>query len=339
MGAIHLHRIALVTSLNEAVGYKAGIALTRDQMCRFLPSDDAELIDGDDHSLIRVRSEEFDEMFCKLLYAVGNIASADTTPRRIKLYHSLKNDERRFSIYSKVCGRFATFLEEKINETRPDGQKFIDHKPFVDWAKKECGPEGALMALEMLIGLAEDQHRSFFDQIRMINWVNVAELTELFDSESLATPHGKFFDQRFLDFLSHNYASIDEIHWRQFEGLTCEHFHREGFDVEIGKGRDDGSIDARVWKRGKSKKTPPLILVQCKRQKEKVGKVVVKALYSDVLYEKAKRGLVVTSSALSPGAQKVCSARSYPVEEANRDTLKKWINAMRTPYSGIFMGE
>jgi restriction system protein len=142
-----------------------------------------------------------------------------------------------------------------------------------------------------------------------------------------------------VDFLSHNFQSIDQINWRKFEGLTCEFFHRVGLDVKIGKGRNDDSIDARIWAKGKSATKPPLILVQCKRQKDKVEKVVVKALYADVIHEKAKLGLVVTSSALSPGAQKVCSARSYPVAESNRDTLKKWIGAMRTPYSGIFLGE
>jgi restriction system protein len=195
------------------------------------------------------------------------------------------------------------------------------------------------MALVMLQGLNEDLHKSSLTQIRRIAWQDVTELAELFESEKLETPHGEFFDQRFVDFLSHNFQSIDQINWRKFEGLTCEFFHRIGLDVEIGKGRNDESVDARIWAKGKRTKKPPLILVQCKRQKDKVGKVVVKALYADVIHAKAKLGLVVTSSALSPGARKVCSARSYPVIESNRDTLKKWIGAMRTPYSGIFLGE
>ena len=48
---------------------------------------------------------------------------------------------------------------------------------------------------------------------------------------------------------------------------------------------------------------------QCKRQKEKVGKVVVKALWADVQHEKASPGLIVTTSRLSPGAKEVCAAR------------------------------
>ena len=79
--------------------------------------------------------------------------------------------------------------------------------------------------------------------------------------------------------------------------------------------------------------------MQCKREKEAVGKVVVKALYADVKHEDARLGLIVTSNALAPGARKVCLARSYPILEANRETLNSWVEEMRTPYSGVFLGE
>ena len=154
--------------------------------------------------------------------------------------------------------------------------------------------EGAAMALLICEGLNEDMHKSSLGQFRRMEWEDVADLVGLFESEKLETPHGEFFDQRFVDFLSHNFQSIDQINWRKFEGLTCEFFHRVGLDVKIGKGRNDDSIDARIWAKGKSATKPPLILVQCKRQKDKVEKVVVKALYADVIHEKAKLGLVVT---------------------------------------------
>jgi restriction system protein len=85
--------------------------------------------------------------------------------------------------------------------------------------------------------------------------------------------------------------------------------------------RDDGNIDVRVWPRDADRARPPTILIQCKRQKQKVGKVVIKALYADILDENASSGLIVTTSALSPGAVKVCSARSYPIEQARREHL------------------
>ena len=339
MGAIWMPRIGFITSLSELVGYKAGVALDREQMRTFLESKAPDLFAGPDGALLRIRAEEYDQHLVTLLYSVGNIKSPSLMPSLIQIFHRVKGDGRLFKIYQEVGEQFPKFIHKAMNETLGKGEKAIDPTPFCEWARAQHGIDGALMALEMLEGLNEDLHKSSFAKIRSVEWKDVAELAELFDSEKLGTLHGEFFDQRFVDFLSHNFHSIDKVNWRKFEGLTCEFFHRAGLEVEIGKGRNDESIDARIWKKGKRGKKPPLILVQCKRQKDKVEKVVVKALYADVVHEKAELGLVVTSSALSPGARKVCSARSYPVVESNRDTLKKWIGAMRTPYSGIFLGE
>ena len=107
----------------------------------------------------------------------------------------------------------------------------------------------------------------------------------------------------------------------------------------MGPGQNDDGVDLRVWRSDDPADSPPAILIQCKRQKKKVGKVVVKALWADVIAENATSGLIVTTSALSPGARKVCTARAYPVREANRERIRAWIRAMRTLQSGVFLGE
>jgi hypothetical protein len=60
---------------------------------------------------------------------------------------------------------------------------------------------------------------------------------------------------------------------------------------------------------------------------------------TDVIAEGAASGLIITTSALSPGTHAVRKARAYPVQAAERPTLKKWIQQMRTPRAGVFMGE
>jgi restriction system protein len=165
-------------------------------------------------------------------------------------------------------------------------------------------------------------------------------LEDLFRSESLTTFYGTFFDQRFIDYLAREFEAIDRINWRKFEGLVGEYFHREGFVVTLGPGRGDEGVDARIWpKDADAASRPPAMLVQCKRQQENVSKVVLKALYADVLHEKAESGLIVTTSALSPGAKKVRSVRSYPIKDADRSALRTWIAQMRSPGSGVFLGE
>ncbi len=378
MGAIWGRRIEMVTTLSEQVGYKAGVALSRDQMSEFLGDLEGGFINGPDDDTIRIRAEEYDECLCQLLYSVGNIRSPCIMSSISQLYHEVKHDEKLLAIYLKLGEDLVAFLSSALHipkespsdsssdrydprgqpvspiaaalsismssaaaevEATVQGTKSINPKPFVERARKNYGKTGAAMALAMVQGFNEDLHKSSLSDFRGVEWSDVADLKDLFRSEKLETHHGEFFDQRFVDYLSHNFNSIDAINWRKFEGLTCEFFYRLGLDVEIGKGRDDDSVDARIWTKTKKKQQSPLILVQCKREKAKVGKVVVKALHADVAHEKAKLGLIVTTSALSPGAKKVCSARRYPLIEANRDTLKKWVAAMRTPYTGVFLGE
>ncbi len=335
MGAMHFRRIEFVASLSEHVGYKAGLALTRGRMAELLDQEQDGLVLGNDDTMLRLRSEAYAEHVCKLLYEVGNIDSPDSMPSIFGLYRRFEKDKRLFSVYLAVHELFNQFCEQSF-ETSSDP---TDLNRFVSRAKASHGKDGEKVALIIVDCLLADTHKSFLGHMRRIEWKDVADLESLFRSENLKTPHGEFFDQRFVDFLSHNFDAIEEINWRQFEGLTCEFFHRLGLYVEIGKGRHDDSVDARIWQKRKAKNKPPLILVQCKREKEKVGKVVIKALYADVEHENAQLGLVVTSSALAPGARKVCLARNYPIVEANRDTLKTWVGAMRTPYAGVFLGE
>jgi restriction system protein len=79
------------------------------------------------------------------------------------------------------------------------------------------------------------------------------------------------------------------------------------------------------------------VIVQCKRQKAKIEKVVIKALYADVVAEKAKSGMIVTTSRLSAGAEATRTARNYPLQVADRDTLKAWLSKLRVPGAGIVM--
>ena len=165
---------------------------------------------------------------------------------------------------------------------------------------------------------------------------DLVELKSLFESELLPVD-GTFFDQRFVNYLAHKPDLLKEINWRQFEGLAAEWLARSGYTVELGSGRNDGGVDVRAWNTGEVRGTPPAIIVQCKREKGKIGKVVVKALWADVYAEKAQSGLVVTSNDISPGAQKVIDARAYPVTIANRKAVESWLTEMRQPFSGVIL--
>lgn len=337
MGGIWLKRSQLIGRTSEIVGYKSGLGLTHEEIGDMVHSEYHKQWYGDNDDLLRIRSEEFEELISEVLYRLGNIPSPSIAPSSIMLYHKYKKTPKKLKMYTDLSAMFTEFLRKTMSQ--PNISKILDPTPYAEEAISKYGAVGFKMAVEIMEGFNLQMHKSPWGSFRQVEWIDVAQLKELFESESLQTFYGKFIDQRYIDFLDHNFGSIDNINWRKFEALTCEFFDRQGYYVEIGEGRDDGGIDGRAWLKEEDKSGPPTILIQCKRYRRKIDKMVVKALWADVFDEQAHSGLIVTTSSLSPGAEKTCTARSYPIQQANRDTLKKWINVMRTPFKGAYLAE
>lgn len=331
MGSGVFSRIELISTFSEIVGYKAGLALNEEHIREHLRGYE-EFVDGDRDDVVVVDSAEFDDAVAILLHEVGH------TPVR----HPVMPGLALSRLFADVDGaqekllRFSEILNEEVSEQSGGGP--IDLTPVLLRAREVLGPDGTRIALAFAEMAQLRIQQDPWSGMRRTEWVDIARLDDLFRSESLQTPYGRYIDQRFVDYLERNDSALDDMNWRKFEGLTCEFFNRAGFHVEIAEGRNDGGIDARVWPSSQSRDEPPAILVQCKRQRQKVEKVVVKALWADVVDEGAASGLIVTTSALSPGAAKVCHARSYPVHEANRATIRGWLHSMRTPFAGVFLG-
>jgi restriction system protein len=325
---------------NEIVGFKSGLALSRDQMLGLLPSDSnsIRLLQVPEETFVRLRIEELEALTTGLLYELGVI---DTPEYGLPLlFGHYLHDPERAPIAAEVIQMWTAHLSREIDAILAGRtERSIDPTPFLNDALEKFGPLGAEIAMETVQRMIDYEKRSPWTEMRVVEWKDVQQLDELFESENLSTGHGKYFDQRFINYLDKQFGDLAKIHWRKFEGLAAEFLDRSGFSIEIGAGRNDGSIDIRAWTRTESNEMPPTLLVQCKREKKKVGKVVVKALWADVHNEGAESGLIVTSTSLSPGAKTVCQSRGYPIYAADRDTLKRWIHAMRTPGSGLFLGE
>ncbi|UTG85070.1 restriction endonuclease [Bacillus paranthracis] len=339
MGAIWTKRSQLIGNTGEIVGYKSGLGLTREEFEDIIPEQFHNIWFGEGQETIRIRAESYESLINHLLYKVGNIETPSSIPPTIALFKKYEKNPESLDMYMDLFPLFIEFLNKSTTAAKVSKNKSIDPTPFIEMAKSKYGIAGIHMSLEIMESFNLQLHKSPWGLFRQVNWKNTAQLRELFESESLETLYGKFIDQRYIDYLSHNFDSIGEINWRKFEALTCEFFEKQGYYVEIGEGRDDDGIDARVWLKENDMSGPPTILIQCKRYKTKIEKMVVKSLWADIEHYGAESGLIVTTSSLSPGAEKTCSARNYPITQANRDTLKDWINVMRTPYKGIFLAE
>lgn len=329
MGGIWLQRIELLSTMSEHAGSKAGLALNGPELRRHLPRHEAVLA-GRNGALLRIRSEELAMMGAELLHALGNTPSPELVmwppPDLIPI---LRDDSAMAGLHGAMIG----ILKEEVAKSSPDP---LDDDAFLNRMKREHGSHGLGLAVRLLQTFSQQQHQAVSSDFRRVEWVDVVELKDLFESEDLTTLYGQFLDQRFLDYLARNDQALDAMNWRKFEGLAAEFFDRSGYRVVLSKGRNDDNVDIRVWNPGS--RGAPLLLIQCKRQKAKVGKVVVKALYADILEERAHGGLIVTSSSLSVGAERTCLARSYPIDQANRVALRDWLLAMQSPGAGVFMG-
>ncbi|MBC3873573.1 restriction endonuclease [Undibacterium flavidum] len=337
MGGMNFGPQALADGLSEIAGYKAGLALSIDELCDHLSGTEYPdiIIDSEIHGT-RLRSEDYEELFYKLLHRIGYLKEEyhGMIYESAKLFHKYRKIGK-LSEFEEASKLFNQLWMKCTQETSRQQSKSIDPSEIIFECRKQFGSVG----LEIAMTRIEIIHRaSTLDPhsvCRATEWQNPIELQKLFSGCSDSPEVGKFIDQRFLDYLSANTNRLPEIHWRKFEELTAEFFHREGYKVEIGPGSNDDGVDVRAWNPDSSTNDQPLLIAQCKRQKKKVDRVIIKGLHSDVLHEGAEYGVIVTTSELSPAAKNTIHARGYSIQAVERDGVEKWLTALRSPGTGI----
>jgi restriction system protein len=329
MGGFTMSNAPLLEHFTEVVGYKSGLVLARDRLLAMIGEHSTEaaasLADGD--GATHLDSVEHEELVAFLLFKVGVLSSPRAGFPSSDVYHRFQGDALAAPLVEPIGEKFYAYLETEMADLSPGDAEGVN--PWLVEIHGAYGDHGADVALAHLRAMLQYQLRQPSAHFRHREWRDSRDLDDLFASENLRTPHGRFFDQRFIDYLARNFDDLDQIHWRQFEAMAAEHFDRQGFRVELGPGRADGGVDIRVYPTTPDPDLPPLILVQCKRQRAKVASAVVKTLYADMAWEGAGSGLIVTSSELSRDARRVCRARSYRVAAAERPNLRTWIEAMR----------
>lgn len=333
MGGIIMSGARWVGELSDIAGFKVGIAADRDALRAGaervqLGSDLVPVMDDLDVQY-RIRSEIVAELVRGILIHLGDPDASDDRPISIALQEDLAG------LPDLDC------VMKAITQNLPlvtSGRSGFESAAFLAAMEAACGPSGRTAGLHAMRLLEARSRVSPWSRIRRREWADVLELRELFESEEVAATYGTFFDQRFIDFLAANFAEVDRMHWRKFEALAAEWYDRMGYDVELGPGRDDDGVDLRAWPQG-GRVGPPVLVAQCKREKGKISKVVLKALFADVQYEKAGKGVIVTTSRFAPGTERVNTERGYGIEEANREVVQQWVTQLRTPGTGVFLGE
>ena len=336
MGGMLFNPQILADSLSETVGYKAGLALSVIELCDHLSGTQyPDVILASETRMVRLRIDEYEEVFYKLLHRIGYTKeefNGDTTG--IGLIHKYSGTPLAATLEG-IVELYVQMVPGLMDETEKRGSKLIDPTPLLKACYKRYGRDGLNLIVEKLEAMDRGMKLSPHSGMRYIEWHTALELQALFSGTNSQPERGTYIDQRFIDYLATNQDKLAFMHWRKFEELTAEFFAREGYKVELGPGSNDDGVDVRVWKPGQDIADHPLCLIQCKRQKNKIERVVVKGLSADVEFEGAEFGLVVTTSELSPGARHTISARGYPIREIENKALSHWLVKLRTPGTGI----
>lgn len=334
MGSLNFAKGTFADHLHEVVGCKAGIAASIEQMCDLLTESGHadEIIDSEKYGL-RIRSEEYEDLYYNLLHKVGvtdkphqGIIEVFNLSRELAKLHGQDFSQDIFQIYH-------TQIKIQTDIAIKEGRKTLDPTDMIRQAFSKYGEKGSKAIISFIEVYDRLMKYNPFFGPSYVDWTDVLDLSDLFSSYKSKVSKGDFFDQRFIDFLSVNQEKIGKIHWRKFEELVGECFTKFGYSVELGPGSNDDGVDLRVWKGAVT--GFPEYIIQCKRQESKIDKVTVKGLYADVLEEGAEMGLLVTTSEFSPGARKTIDVRGYPIGEVNGKMIKKWLAELRTPGTGI----
>ncbi|CEQ19406.1 restriction endonuclease [Paraclostridium sordellii] len=329
MARICMEKEEFKEEVKEIIGYKAGLILDDEDILKFLGANSSRLWNSKSSS-ITFRAEEYEEIVYSVLNGVGYSKNSNPYLNMFSMINRYKSNEEIMNILDGVLELRINWYQQELERCKQSGDKKINPILFLKQSYDKYGELGCKLAYEIIEDMVEYERCSPYNSVRRVDWTDLIELKDLFKSEGLEASYGSFIDQRYIDYLYKNFDNdIDSINWRKFEALTCEFFERQGYNVEIGKGRNDGGIDARIWKTDADSKSPTII-VQCKRQKNKVSNTIVKALYADIEEENAESGLIVTSTEISQSGKKVAKARGYKINWCERNTLKSWINSMRS---------
>ncbi|HBD7396234.1 restriction endonuclease [Legionella longbeachae] len=323
---------SLIDILAERIGYKAGLLLSLPEILKLLtPLNFKEIILSSEKNSIILRAEDFEHIYFTLLKCIGYLQiDYEPDPLGVSIYHKYK--DTKLDIVKGVLSILVKFTNDCVEDAKQRGSDKYDPTPLFIESFKQFGKDGIEILHEFLQHQHAFQMLSLDTNFRYDDWNSIISLEDLFLSQKNNAETRKYLDQRYINYLSQNYSEIESINWRKFEELTAEYFSNHGFKIELGPGAKDDGVDIRAWN---SDNLNELTIIQCKRQKSKIDKVIVKGLQSDVIYNNAKYGLIVTTSELSKGARETISTRGYPIEEINKPHLMNWLNQLKTPGRGI----
>lgn len=123
--------------------------------------------------------------------------------------------------------------------------------------------------------------------------------------------------------ISHPSSLLLELDPYQFEHLIDALYSEMGYDTILTQKTHDGGRDAIAEKKGIGEREK--LLVQCKKQKKKVGVKEIRALLGIVSNEKATKVVLVTTSEFTAPAKKLAKENAW-LELVGQKDLQRLLN-------------
>jgi restriction system protein len=117
---------------------------------------------------------------------------------------------------------------------------------------------------------------------------------------------------------------------RRFEELIADIFKNNGFDTQLTPQTRDQGYDILAVNHTEYTKQSPC-LIECKRYSEqnKVGVGIVRQLLGVVVDQKAKKGILATTSIFTSPADQFVERNTKMIEKADYQTVVNWLHNLK----------
>ena len=141
---------------------------------------------------------------------------------------------------------------------------------------------------------------------------------------SLIKPEFDLLDHELYTYFGDHPDQLSDLRWRDFEKILAALLGSQGYEVELGPGRNDGGVDIRLLQRDPIGDI--LTLVQAKRYSphRKIKLEAVQALYGVSTAEGADRSMFATTSTYSPSARTFAARDNVPMVLHTSSDVQRW---------------
>lgn len=260
---------------------------------------------------------EYEELPRIILSSLGYISKKIDT---FSLINTLKNKYDNFdNTQSEILTNFIGYLVETINFDQK-----ICFDDFLANVFKNYQIEYFVFAIDVAEAFKDYYFSSTANANSKYGNIRPIKLSDLFVLEKNNSQIGCFFDQRYIDYLYANFEDLNKINWRKFEELSAQFFKNKGYDVMLGKGRKDGGADIIA------QKDTEVIIIQCKKWKDKVGVSEIKAFHDDVSYGNYSSGFLVCSNDITRDSKNLIEERKYEIKVIDKNHILQELNKLKS---------